>query len=116
MPDIPTLCLLFLFSPGLFLCLVQPKAHVASKIYHVVTIINFLVNGMVIGENTMEREMYQLKDMGEVAVKRILFHCPDYKKTTKYFNVCNWPFKYSSFSPAFAEIHQEVLGLKGLNC
>jgi len=60
--------------------------------------------------------MYQLKNVEEGANKRILFHFPVYKKVTIYSNICNWRFKYLSFSPAFTEIHQEVLDLKRLNC
>jgi len=60
--------------------------------------------------------MYQLKDVGQGANKRGLFHFPAYKKSTLYSNVCNCPFKYLSFSSAFTEIHQEFLELKDLNC
>jgi hypothetical protein len=45
-PDSNTLTFIpFISSP--FACIVKPKAHVTSKIYHVVTINNSLVNGMV---------------------------------------------------------------------
>lgn len=67
-------------------------------------------------ESTLEREMYQLKDVEEGADKRGLFHCPDCRKSTIYFNICNSPFKYLSFSPALTEIHQEFLDLKDVNC
>jgi hypothetical protein len=60
--------------------------------------------------------MYQLKDVGEGTDRSGFFHGPDYKKPTIYSNICNCPFKYLSFSPAFTEIHQKVLDLKGLNC
>jgi hypothetical protein len=59
--------------------------------------------------------MYLFRDVEEGADKRILFPFP-YCKVTIYSNICNWPFKYVPFSPAFTEIHQEVLDLKRLNC
>jgi hypothetical protein len=73
------------------------------------------VTGEEFWDSTLEVEMYHLKDVGEGADKRGVFHCPDYKKTTIYFNVCNCPFKYLLFSPALTEIHQDVLDLKSLN-
>jgi hypothetical protein len=60
--------------------------------------------------------MYQFKDVGEGADKIVLFHFPDYKKSTIYSNIRKWSFKYFSFCPAFTEIHQEFLDLKCLNC
>jgi len=59
--------------------------------------------------------MYQLQDVGKGTDKRVLFPSPVYKKAMIYSNICNCPFKYFSFSPAYNEIHQEVLDLKRLN-